>query len=138
MAVDAEIVGGQKTPNEYAGEDGHSRPTSTYTSSWIRTSCSAARNQTARSRTDEPKGTGNFVLNICRPDFKFLIFKQEEKEGPVTKSIRLTSALILRNIATHSPLGRRYYLVICLFRKLYRSLMFLRPQESSTLREPFS
>ncbi|XP_046453867.1 AT-rich interactive domain-containing protein 2-like isoform X3 [Daphnia pulex] len=33
--------------------------------------------------------------------------EQEEKEGPVTKSIRLTSALILRNIATHSALGRR-------------------------------
>ena len=34
---------------------------------------------------------------------------QEEKEGPVTKSIRLTSALILRNVATHSSLGRRYF-----------------------------
>jgi len=33
--------------------------------------------------------------------------EQEEKEGPVTKSIRLTSALILRNVATHSSLGRR-------------------------------
>ncbi|XP_059352626.1 AT-rich interactive domain-containing protein 2-like isoform X2 [Daphnia carinata] len=33
--------------------------------------------------------------------------EQEEKEGPVTKSIRLTSALILRNIATHSAIGRR-------------------------------
>ncbi len=34
---------------------------------------------------------------------------QEEKEGPVTKSIRLTSALILRNIATHSAIGRRLF-----------------------------
>lgn len=33
---------------------------------------------------------------------------KEEKEGPVTKSIRLTSALIIRNIARHSSSGRRY------------------------------
>eukprot|EP00057_Strongylocentrotus_purpuratus_P012096 XP_011666570.1 PREDICTED: AT-rich interactive domain-containing protein 2 [Strongylocentrotus purpuratus] len=30
-----------------------------------------------------------------------------ENEGPVTKSIRLTAALILKNIATHSSIGRR-------------------------------
>ncbi|XP_063969942.1 AT-rich interactive domain-containing protein 2-like [Lytechinus pictus] len=30
-----------------------------------------------------------------------------ENEGPVTKSIRLTAALILKNIASHSALGRR-------------------------------
>ena len=32
---------------------------------------------------------------------------QEMKEGPVTKHIRLTSALILRNLARYSALGRR-------------------------------
>jgi len=32
---------------------------------------------------------------------------QDENEGPVTKSIRLTSALILRNLVNYSPLGRR-------------------------------
>ncbi|XP_071483533.1 uncharacterized protein [Diadema antillarum] len=30
-----------------------------------------------------------------------------ENEGPVTKSIRLTAALILKNLATHSAVGRR-------------------------------
>ena len=87
MAVDAEIVGGQKTPNEYAGEDGHSRPTSTYTSSWIRTSCSAARNQTARSRTDEPKGTGNFVLKSILVDLvkNFSFFNRRKKKDRLPK-----------------------------------------------------
>ena len=32
---------------------------------------------------------------------------QEAKEGPVTKHIRLTSALILRNLARYSSHGRR-------------------------------
>jgi AT-rich interactive domain-containing protein 2 len=32
----------------------------------------------------------------------------DENEGPVTKSIRLTSALILRNLVNFSTLGRRY------------------------------
>lgn len=31
---------------------------------------------------------------------------QEPREGPVTKHLRLTSALILRNLARYSPLGR--------------------------------
>merc|ERR1712226_443010 len=31
----------------------------------------------------------------------------DEKEGPVTKSIRLTSALILKNLVTTSSLGRK-------------------------------
>lgn len=32
---------------------------------------------------------------------------QEAREGPVTKHIRLTAALILRNLARYSALGRR-------------------------------
>ena len=32
---------------------------------------------------------------------------QEGREGPVTKHIRLTSALILRNLARYSRQGRR-------------------------------
>lgn len=33
---------------------------------------------------------------------------QEENEGPVTKSIRLTACLILRNLARYSQEGRRF------------------------------
>eukprot|EP00058_Branchiostoma_floridae_P001163 XP_002586651.1 hypothetical protein BRAFLDRAFT_105681 [Branchiostoma floridae] len=33
--------------------------------------------------------------------------KEEEKEGPITKSVRLTATLILRNVAKHSVEGRR-------------------------------
>ncbi|XP_075234354.1 brahma associated protein 170kD isoform X2 [Lycorma delicatula] len=33
---------------------------------------------------------------------------QDDNEGPVTKSIRLTSALILRNLVIYSTYGRRY------------------------------
>ena len=31
---------------------------------------------------------------------------KDEKEGPVTKSIRLTASLILRNLVIYSQLGR--------------------------------
>jgi hypothetical protein len=31
----------------------------------------------------------------------------DEKEGPVTKSIRLTSALILKNLVMFSPIGKK-------------------------------
>ncbi|XP_039295382.1 AT-rich interactive domain-containing protein 2-like [Nilaparvata lugens] len=34
--------------------------------------------------------------------------KKDDNEGPVTKSIRLTSALILRNLVIYSTYGRRY------------------------------
>lgn len=33
---------------------------------------------------------------------------QDDNEGPVTKSIRLTSSLILRNLVIYSTNGRRY------------------------------
>lgn len=32
----------------------------------------------------------------------------DEKEGPVTKSIRLTSSLILKNLVMYSNIGKRY------------------------------
>ena len=32
----------------------------------------------------------------------------DEKEGPVTKSIRLTSSLILKNLVIYSNIGKRY------------------------------
>ena len=31
----------------------------------------------------------------------------DEKEGPVTKSIRLTSSLILKNLVMYSPIGKK-------------------------------
>lgn len=34
------------------------------------------------------------------------LISQDEKEGPVTKHIRLTAALTLKNIAKHSECGR--------------------------------
>lgn len=46
------------------------------------------------------------VLNPCCND-EIIPFFQELKEGPVTKHIRLTAALILRNMARYSTIGRR-------------------------------
>lgn len=40
------------------------------------------------------------AVTIC------LFLLQDEKEGPVTKHIRLTAALTLKNIAKHSDCGR--------------------------------
>lgn len=37
---------------------------------------------------------------------------QDDNEGPVTKSIRLTSALILRNLVIYSTNGRRYDVIL--------------------------
>ena len=42
----------------------------------------------------------NIILNIWP-------FWQEQREGPVTKHIRLTAALVLRNLARYSSHGRR-------------------------------
>lgn len=44
--------------------------------------------------------TNVFLLTI------FFFFLQDDNEGPVTKSIRLTSALILRNLVIYSSTGR--------------------------------
>lgn len=48
---------------------------------------------------------------IKRHAMSFMSTKEhlhDDNEGPVTKSIRLTSALILRNLVNYSGLGRRY------------------------------
>lgn len=37
----------------------------------------------------------------------YLLILQDDNEGPVTKSIRLTAALILRNLVIYSTHGRR-------------------------------
>lgn len=39
--------------------------------------------------------------------FSFLFLFKDEKEGPITKHIRLTAALILKNIGKYSECGRR-------------------------------
>lgn len=50
------------------------------------------------------------LLAIRRHALQYITPKElsEEKESALTKSIRLTSALILRNLVTHSPLARSY------------------------------
>lgn len=48
--------------------------------------------------------------------FLCVFFLQDENEGPVTKSIRLTAALILRNLVNYSGSAQRYVynLVLCI------------------------
>ncbi|KAE8615761.1 hypothetical protein XENTR_v10008609 [Xenopus tropicalis] len=49
------------------------------------------------------------ALMALRRGSRNLVFRDftDEKEGPITKHIRLTAALILKNIAKHSERGRR-------------------------------
>lgn len=51
----------------------------------------------------------DFFLSSCVKFLEFLMnfFFQDDNEGPVTKSIRLTAALILRNLVIYSAHGRR-------------------------------
>lgn len=55
------------------------------------------------------------VWALCDLDlYSFFFFPflfKDEKEGPITKHIRLTAALILKNIGKYSECGRRW--VIC-------------------------
>lgn len=48
----------------------------------------------------------NETMCILNYAFTFRCVK-DEKEGPITKHIRLTAALILKNVAKHSECGRR-------------------------------
>lgn len=60
------------------------------------------------------------MFNVCvfRRFYIFIyhysdrLYFQDDNEGPVTKSIRLTAALILRNIVIYSHIGRRYFIRI--------------------------
>lgn len=53
---------------------------------------------------------------------KFYNYFQDDNEGPVTKSIRLTAALILRNLVIYSAHGRRYvFLKFYLYPKKFRN-----------------
>ena len=53
----------------------------------------------------KPPLTLNFIIYITL--FSNVIPQmRDEKEGPVTKSIRLTASLILRNLVIYSSLGR--------------------------------
>ncbi|KAG9490239.1 hypothetical protein GDO78_005889 [Eleutherodactylus coqui] len=49
------------------------------------------------------------ALMALRRGSRNLVFRDftDEKEGPITKHIRLTAALILKNVAKHSECGRR-------------------------------
>lgn len=58
------------------------------------------------------------------------MFFQDENEGPVTKSIRLTSSLILRNLARYSTDGRR---VLRKYEPLLTYLAFSRLESSAAL-----
>ena len=58
---------------------------------------------------------------------------RDEKEGPVTKSIRLTASLILKNLVIYSSLGRSWvFILISCFPKLnfFRYFRRLRAYES--------
>jgi AT-rich interactive domain-containing protein 2 len=52
---------------------------------------------------------------------------KEENEGPVTKSIRLTSALILRNLVNFSTKGRRF---VTIFKKKQKYFVLYLYQQS--------
>lgn len=47
------------------------------------------------------------VSIFTTPECIVLFFVFQEKEGPVTKSIRLTAALILRNLVIYSNTGKK-------------------------------
>ncbi|XP_019620790.1 PREDICTED: AT-rich interactive domain-containing protein 2-like [Branchiostoma belcheri] len=72
--------------------------------------------QTSGARAPTPQGPPREIQ--CPPNAAFLAIRRmtpyqtpqkdwEEKEGPITKSVRLTATLILRNVAKHSIEGRR-------------------------------
>lgn len=52
------------------------------------------------------KNTGN-VSKACPQYFIIFSFFKDDKEGPLTKHIRLTAALTLKNIAKYSDCGRK-------------------------------
>ncbi|CAH1250224.1 ARID2 [Branchiostoma lanceolatum] len=72
--------------------------------------------QVSGARAPTPPGAPREIQ--CPPNAAFLAIRRmtpyqtpqkdwEEKEGPITKSVRLTATLILRNVAKHSVEGRR-------------------------------
>ncbi|XP_078584184.1 AT-rich interactive domain-containing protein 2-like isoform X3 [Branchiostoma floridae x Branchiostoma japonicum] len=72
--------------------------------------------QSSGARAPTPQGPPREIQ--CPPNAAFLAIRRmtpyqtpqkdwEEKEGPITKSVRLTATLILRNVAKHSVEGRR-------------------------------
>ncbi|XP_073507942.1 AT-rich interactive domain-containing protein 2 isoform X3 [Phyllobates terribilis] len=79
----------------------------------------AGNQKTSNKQT--PSGTSNprtqkaivnhpsAALMALRRGSRNLVFRDftDEKEGPITKHIRLTAALILKNVAKHSECGRR-------------------------------
>ncbi|XP_063783421.1 AT-rich interactive domain-containing protein 2 [Pseudophryne corroboree] len=72
-------------------------------------------NKQSSSGTPTPRAQKAIVnhpsaaLMALRRGSRNLVFRDftDEKEGPITKHIRLTAALILKNVAKHSECGRR-------------------------------
>ncbi|XP_068132691.1 AT-rich interactive domain-containing protein 2 isoform X2 [Hyperolius riggenbachi] len=80
------------------------------------------QNQTGNPKSSKQPSTGtnprpqkalvnhpSAALMALRRGSRNLVFRDftDEKEGPITKHIRLTAALILKNVAKHSECGRR-------------------------------
>ncbi|XP_012541667.1 AT-rich interactive domain-containing protein 2 isoform X7 [Monomorium pharaonis] len=61
----------------------------------------------------EQEGVGTALISINQqrsrtPTYQVDVARSDDNEGPVTKSIRLTAALILRNLVIYSTHGRRH------------------------------
>lgn len=65
---------------------------------------------TSTAATTSSQQSTHIARAISRRAIDFINAKelQEDNEGPITKSIRLTAALILRNLVVYSTYGRRY------------------------------
>ncbi|CAH2277996.1 AT-rich interactive domain-containing 2 [Pelobates cultripes] len=80
-------TGNQKTSNKQSGASASSTP------------------RAQKAIVNHPSA----ALMALRRGSRNLVFRDftDEKEGPITKHIRLTAALILKNVAKHSECGRR-------------------------------
>lgn len=90
--------------HEEQGQAGHQKPSN-------KQSCTGGSSSTPRTQkaiVNHPSA----ALMALRRGSRNLVFRDftDEKEGPITKHIRLTAALILKNVAKYSECGRRLLL----------------------------
>ncbi|XP_073979174.1 uncharacterized protein isoform X1 [Rhodnius prolixus] len=83
---------------------------SSTSSSSSSTSSTSSTSTSSSSSSSSSQQSTHIARAISRRAVDFINAKelQEDNEGPITKSIRLTAALVLRNLVVYSTYGRRY------------------------------
>lgn len=107
-----------KNPQMAAAAGTASPAPSTSSTGSLNTCSSSAAMQAIKRHTLDLVNSKELVAKVSRTNaenalqpnkMQFDSYLQDENEGPVTKSIRLTAALILRNLVNYTATAKRYF-----------------------------